>query len=185
MPPAVLLGSSTAHSAMLHLSDSSSGAVPFASRIDVVVTYFASGFLFGHGGTTFQSVLAKCILGTGDEYKVGSGFQNASQQQSPGYRKPHRLFEVEERAAPKVLGYLRCIIQVYRRLVYLQLSSSDATARDALVKIKGRPVPFAMFSQIINSNAETAILPAETLALADARQTHHLSESSWRRSPQA
>ena len=150
---------------------------PFASRIDVVVTYFASGFLFGHGGTTFQSVLSKCSLGTGDEYKVGSGFQNASQQPSPGYRKPHRLFEVGERAAPKVLGYLRCIIQVYRRLVYLQLSSSDATARDALVKIKGRPVPFAMFLHIINSNAETAILPAETLALADARQTHHLSES--------
>ena len=122
-------------------------------------------------------MLAKCSLGTGDEYKVGSGFQNASQQPSPGYRKPHRLFEVRERAAPKVLGYLRCIIQVYRRLVYLQLSSSDATARDALVKIKGRPVPFAMFLHIINSNAETAILPAETLALADARQTHHLSES--------
>ena len=41
MPPAVLLGSSTAHSAMLHLSDSSSGAVPFASRIDVVVIFSA------------------------------------------------------------------------------------------------------------------------------------------------
>ena len=150
---------------------------PFASRIDVVVTYFASGFLFGHGGTTFQSVLSKCSLGTGDEYKVGSGFQNASQQPSPGYRKPHRLFEVGERAAPKILGYLRCIIQVYRRLVYLQLTSSDATACDALVKIKGRPVPFATFLNIINSNAETAILPVETLALAESRlQTHHLSE---------
>ena len=83
MPPAVLLGSSTAHSAMLHLSDSSSGAVPFASRIDVVVTYFASGFLFGPRGTTFQTVLAKCNLFPyvrGDEYKIGSGYQNASQQ---------------------------------------------------------------------------------------------------------
>ena len=150
---------------------------PFASRVDVVVTYFASGFLFGHGGSTFQSVLAKCDLGVGDEFRVGSGFQNTNQVPSPGYRKPHRLFEVGERAAPKVLGFLRCIINTYRRLVYLHLASGDVSARESLTKLKGRPVAFATFLRIVNANPATALLPAAVLARAEAGEAHTLVES--------